>query len=86
MRDTADPTGASVDLEIDPEGKLVRFHALRPRMAGKTTVITPWSGTCEEHREVDGLRVATRLNASWHPPEGEFVYVSSTVEEIAIVR
>ena len=74
LQDRKDPTGATVDLEIDEEGRPVACRADRPRLVGKRSVLTPWSGTCQEFQEWEGLRVARRVEACWHLPEGTFTY------------
>jgi hypothetical protein len=68
------PTGATVDFEFDAEGRPVACRADRPRLVGKQTVLTPWSGTCTEFEEREGLRVARQVEVCWHLPEETFTY------------
>lgn len=84
LRDRDDTTGATVDLELNDEGHPIACHAERPRMVGKITVPTPWSATGAEFQEREGLRIATRLEASWHLPEGEFTYFRAQVTSFEI--
>jgi len=86
VRDRLDPTGASVDLEIEPGGRPLGVHAERPRAVGKRSVPTPWSGEYHEPRQWDGLRVPTRVEAAWHLPDGPFTYFRSEVTSLEIVR
>ncbi len=86
VRDRADSTGATVDLEVNAEGCPVACHAERPMTLGKRVVLTPWSGVGSEFREWEGLRVASRLEVSWHLPEGPFIYFRAEVTSFEVVR
>jgi hypothetical protein len=86
VRDRDDPTGATVDLEMDAEGRPLACRAVRPRMAGKRIVPTPWSGVAAEFREWEGLRVASRLEVQWDLPEGSFTYFRAEVTSFALLR
>lgn len=79
VRDTDGPAGATVDIEIAQNGLPVIARAERPRMVGKNTVVTPWSATGSDFRELDGLRLAIRREAAWLLPEGAFTYFRSEV-------
>jgi len=79
VQDRKDSTGASVDLEINEEGRPIACRADRPRLVGKQAVLTPWAGTCLEFQEWEGLRVARRVEVSWHLPEGIFTYLRGEV-------
>jgi hypothetical protein len=74
VRDLLDPTGATVDLEIGDDGRFVGCRADRPRMVGKQTVLTPWSGRVSEFREWEGMRVPSHLEVSWQLKDGAFTY------------
>src|SRR5579885_183615 len=84
--DRQDPTGATVDLEVSTEGCPAGARAERPRMVGNQTILTPWSAICGEFREYEGIRFATRLEVTWHLPEGPFVYFREEVTEFTILR
>jgi hypothetical protein len=86
VRDRADPTGATVDVDISEEGRPLACRADRPRMVGKQTVLTPWSGSCAEFKEWEGLRAATQLDVSWRLPDGPFTYYRSEVVSFKVVR
>lgn len=74
VRDRQDSAGATVDYEINEEGRPVACRAERPRLAGEKTVLTPWSGACQEFQEWEGLRVARRLEVSWNPPRRVYLF------------
>lgn len=84
VRDRDSATRASVDLELNGQGRPIACRAERPRMVGKTTVPTPWSAAGTEFEEREGLRVATRLEASWHPPEGAFTCYRAQVNSFEV--
>lgn len=86
VRDREDPTGATVDIDIDQDGRPLACRADRPRAVGKKTVLTPWSATCSEFREREGLRVASKLEVSWHLPEGPFLYFRGEITSFVAVR
>jgi hypothetical protein len=86
VRDREDPTGATIDIDIDEDGHPLGCRADRPRMVGKKTVPTPWSATCTEFHEWEGLRVPTRLEASWHLPEDRFVYFQAEIISLVAIR
>lgn len=86
VRDREDPTGATVDIDLDDDGRPLGCRADRPRMVGKKTVLTPWSATCSEFHEWEGLRVPARLGASWQLPEGPFVYFRAEITSFFAVR
>jgi hypothetical protein len=74
VRDAGGPPGATVDLEMGPEGWPIAVRAMRFRAHGRTFVEGPWSGRMSAPVEWEGLRVPTGLSVSWHLPEGEFEY------------
>lgn len=80
VRDRTDPTGATVDIEIASDGRPIASHAIRPREKG---VETPWSAIAADFHERDGVRIPSRLAASWHLPEGEFTYITLDVTSFA---
>lgn len=86
LRDRNDPTGATVDLEITADGRPLTCRAVRPRLVGKQSVLTPWWGTYLEFREWEGLRVASRLEVSWQLPEGPFTYFRSELTSLTVTR
>ncbi len=69
----------AVTLELGDDGDPQWVHAVRPRIAGKSAIPTPWRAACSGFVEWEGLRVARRLDARWCLPEGEFVYYRADV-------
>ncbi|MGA8866443.1 MAG: DUF6544 family protein [Candidatus Sulfotelmatobacter sp.] len=86
LRERDDPTGATVDLEINEQGRPLVCRADRPRISRKEAVLTPWSGTCTEFREWEGLRIPSRLEVAWHLPEEAFTYFRAEITSFAALR
>jgi hypothetical protein len=86
VRDREDLTGAAIDIDIDEDGRPLGCRAKRPRMVGKKTAMTPWSASCNEFREWEGLRVPTRLEVFWHLPEDRFVYFRAEITSFVAIR
>jgi hypothetical protein len=84
VRDTADPTGAAIDLELGENGAPLAVRAERPRAVGKRTILTAWSATCRDPKEWEGLRVPSHLEVNWHLAEGQFTYYRSEVTSLEI--
>jgi hypothetical protein len=77
---------ATVDVEIGPEGDAVAMRAVRPGLQGRKFVERPWSGRMEGSTEFEGLRLPTRLEATWQYPEGAFVAYRAEATPIRAVR
>jgi hypothetical protein len=84
--DRSDPTGASVDVEIEDNGCIAVTRAIRPRTVGKGVLMTPWSGLSTEMQELEGLRVPKRLEASWELPSGSFTYIRIELLSFELLR
>jgi Family of unknown function (DUF6544) len=76
---------ASVRLTLDDAGLIRSASGLRPRLAGRTSVETPFLGRFGEYVELGGIRVPRSGEMSWELPEGPFTYwwgeVTSLVAE-----
>jgi hypothetical protein len=76
---------ASVRLSFDEAGLVRGASGIRPRLAGRTSVDTPFVGTFGEYVELGGIRVPGSADVSWELPEGPFTYwrgeVTSLVAE-----
>ena len=80
-------TQAAIEFAVDGNGHVLAGKApSRSRMLGKTLVQMPWSGTFDEYKVFDRLRVPTVAEASWHLPEGSFTYWRARVTDFRILR
>jgi hypothetical protein len=75
----------SVRLTFDEAGLIQSASGLRPRLAGRRSVETPFLGTFGDYVELGGVRVPGSAEVSWDLPEGPFTYwrgeVTSLVAE-----
>lgn len=78
--------GASVELDIDEQGRVLRSRALRLRQAGKKFIPTPWVGEFEGEQEAAGFRVPARATVTWHLPEGRFDYWKGEVFDYRVAQ
>jgi hypothetical protein len=81
---TQGPHRVSATLEFNDAGELVNFisedrGALQPD--GSLRLLR-WSTPMREYREFEGRRVATRGEAIFHYPEGDFVYGRVALKQI----
>ena len=68
--------GAKVSavLHVNEQGQPTQFTTDRYMEEYGRYRLTPWSGQSNEYREVDGMRIPTRIEATWHLASGEFSY------------
>ncbi len=73
---TQGPHRVSATLEFDDAGQLVNFHSDDRAALQKDGSLRPlhWSTPMRDYREFDGRRVATRGDAVYRYPEGDFAY------------
>ena len=86
VRDRGEPSEASVDLDIEDNGRIEVARAVRPMMIGKRVEWTPWSARSSDEKEREGLRVPRTLEASWDLPEGSFTYIRIEVLTLELLR
>ena len=86
VRDREDPHGATVDLEIGQDGRLLACRAERPRLVGKQAVQTPWFAAATALREFEGMRIASSTEAAWDLSGGQFTYFRAEVISLAIIN
>ena len=67
-------TAASVRLELDDSGLIRTVSGIRPRLAGRTSVDTPFVGRFGDYLELGKIRVPASAEVSWELPEGPFTY------------
>jgi hypothetical protein len=65
---------ASVRLSLDQKGLIRSATGIRPRLAGKTTIETPFVGRFGDYVELGGIRIPRSAELSWELPEGPFTY------------
>jgi Family of unknown function (DUF6920) len=65
---------ASVRLTFDDGGLIRSASGIRPWLAGRTSVDTPFLGTFGDYAELGGVRVPRSAEVSWDLPEGPFTY------------
>lgn len=69
---------------FNEKGEMVKFTT-NDRMAASfdgTLAQIPWTAECAEYTTIDGMRVPSRLKATWHYPEGDLVYFDGRDVEI----
>lgn len=65
---------ASVVLTLDDAGLIRTASGMRPRLAGKRAIETPFTGTFGDYVDLGGIRVPRSAEVSWELPEGPFTY------------
>jgi hypothetical protein len=73
----------SVRLELDDEGLIRSASGIRPLLAGRTAVDTPFAGRFGDYVELGGVRVPGGAEVSWELPEGPFTYWRGEVVSLA---
>ena len=86
LRDRADATSASVDIEVEENGCPAVARTVRPMIAGKRIQWVPWSAMSSDFEELDGLCIPKRLEASWDLPDGGFTYIRIEVLTYEVLR
>jgi hypothetical protein len=69
-----DGRAVSVRLSLDETGLIRSATGIRPRLAGKTTIETPFVGRFGDYVELGGIRIPGNAEVSWELPEGPFTY------------
>jgi len=65
---------ASVQLSFDESGLIRSAAGLRPRVAGRSAIETPFTGTFGDYVELGGVQVPRSAEVSWDLPDGPFSY------------
>jgi hypothetical protein len=73
---------ASIVLHINEQGQLTHVTADRYREEHGRYRLTPWLVRLEKEQEIEGLRIPTRFEVSWHLPSGEFSWFRARITEI----
>ena len=75
---------ASVRFSFDDEGQIGAVSGIRPRLAGKAAVETPFAGSFGDYVQLGGVRVPGRAEVSWELPEGPFTYWRGEVASLVV--
>ncbi len=86
VRDRLDESGATLDIELADSGELVEMRTIRPMAVGKDSVDTAWSARSSDYREIEGVRIPMKMEASWHPDSGAFTYVEIELTSVTLVH
>ncbi len=73
---------ASVVLHVNEQGQLTQVTADRYRQEKGHYLLTPWSAQCSAYQEVDGMRIPTRIEITWHLASGDFTWFRVKIAEI----
>ncbi len=72
----------SVVLHVNEQGQLTHVTADRYKEEHGHYLLAPWSGQCNEYQEVEGMRIPTRIEVTWHLTSGEFTWFRVQITEI----
>jgi hypothetical protein len=86
VHDRADPATSTINVDLSDDGCPLVCYATRPRIVGKQTILTPWSGKGSEFREYAGLRAPTLLEVAWHLPDGPFTYFREEITSFSAIH
>jgi Family of unknown function (DUF6544) len=74
---------ASVRLSLE-DGLIRGVSGIRPRLAGKTSIETPFAGRFGDYVELGGVRVPGSAEVSWELLEGPFTYWRGEVGSLVV--
>ncbi len=72
----------SVVLHVNEHGQLTHVTADRYKEEHGRYLLAPWSAQCNEYQEVDGMRIPTSIEITWHLASGEFTWFRCKLTEI----
>lgn len=73
---------ASVVLHVNKQGEVTHVTADRYREEHGHYLLAPWSGQCTAYQEVDGMRIPTKIEITWHLASGDFTWFRCKITEI----
>lgn len=73
---------ASGVLYVNEQGQLTRLTADRYREEHGHYQLAPWTAQSGEYQEVDGIRIPTRSEVTWHLASGDFTWFRFKITEI----
>lgn len=71
-------------MDVDGEGRVLGGEAMRPRDTPAGAVPTPWRIKVTDYKELGGMRIPTRGEATWVLPDGPFTYIRVEVVEASL--
>jgi hypothetical protein len=72
----------SVVLHVNEHGQLTHVTADRYKEEHGHYLLAPWSAQCNEYQDVEGMRIPTRIEITWHLASGEFTWFRVKITEI----
>ncbi len=73
---------ASVVLHFDEQDQLTHLTAERYMEEHRHYRLEPWSVQVQEYQEVDGMRIPTEIEITWHLASGDFTWFRCKITEI----
>jgi hypothetical protein len=73
---------ASAVLHVNEQGQLTHVTTDRYMEEHGHYRLEPWSGQFNEYQEVDGIRIPTKFEVTWHLASGEFSWLRGEITEI----
>jgi hypothetical protein len=73
---------ASVILHENEQGQLTHVTADRYKEEHGHYLLAPWSAQAQNYQEVDGIRIPTRIEVTWHLASGDFTWFRIEITEI----
>jgi hypothetical protein len=73
---------ASGILHVNEQGQLTRLTADRYREEHGHYRLAPWTAQSDEYQQVDGIRIPTRSEVTWHLASGDFIWFRFKITEI----
>lgn len=73
---------ASGVLHVNEQGQLTHLTADRYRQEHGHYQLAPWTAQSDEYQEIDGMRIPTKSEVTWHFPSGDFTWFRFKITEI----
>jgi len=71
---------ASIVLHVNEQGQLT--HVTADRYMGAHGQLTPWLVQVQNYQEINGLRIPTKIEVTWHLSSGDFTWFRVNITEI----
>jgi len=73
---------ASGVLHVNEHGQLTQLTAQRYREERGHYQLEPWTAQSNAYQEVEGMRIPTKSEVTWHPASGDFTWFRFKITEI----